>query len=832
MSQIYIASSRLTFHKPPSPELFDDILPMTQLYQHILALAFAVREINENPHILPNITLGFHIYNSNFIARWIYQASLAVLSRKGRFIPNYKCDVEDTPIAVIGGSNSDSCLQMATILCMYKMPQLIYGSSPMMKNNVQTLFSHWMFPDGTHQYNGILQLLLHFSWLWIGVVSQNDDAGERFVQNVLPLFAQRGICFDFIGRFPKLKFSGELSEMVADASETIRVVMGSTANVVVVHGEIHTILIIRTMLKIADMDDIPMHATSKVWIMTAQMEFTFFPIQRGWEIDFLHGALSLAVSSKELAGFQKFVQMRNPASERDDSFLRVFWEQAFICSFSNASLDKEHEESCTGEEKVDSLPGSVFEMSMTAQSYSVYNALYTVAHALHAMQCSTFKIRAMANGMKLDCLKQQIWLLQHFLRSISFNNSAGEEISFDRKGALVAGFDIINWVTFPNESFLRVKVGKMDPQIPQEKGLRIHNEAIVWPSNFNQTPPPSVCNENCHLGYSRTKKEGKPSCCYDCLPCPEGKITNQKDMDVCFECPWNQYPNHFQDGCLPKQITFLSYGEPLGIILSSLALSFSLLTALVLGIFLKYMDTPIVKANNWDLTYTLLISLLLSFLCVLLFIGQPGALTCLLRQTAFGMIFSVAVSCILAKTIIVVLAFMATKPGSKMRRWVGKPLSNTIVLSCFLIQATICTVWLATSPPFPDLDMHTMIQEMVLLCNEGSVLMFYFVLGYMGFLASVSFIVAFLARRLPDRFNEAKFITFSMLVFCSVWLSFVPTYLSTKGKYMVAVEIFSILASSLGLLGCIFFPKCYIILLRPELNTKGQLIRKTKNQSS
>nr|XP_034992783.1 vomeronasal type-2 receptor 26-like [Zootoca vivipara] len=831
MSQIYIASSILTFRKPPSPELFDDMLPMTQLYQHILALAFAVREINESPHILPNDTLGFHIYNSHFIARWIYQASLAVLSRKGRFVPNYKCDVEDTPIAVIGGSNSDSCLQMATILHMYKMPQLIYGSSPMMEHSVQTLFSHWIFPDGTHQYNGILQLLLQFGWMWIGVVSQNDDAGERFVQNVLPMFAQKGICFDFIGRFPKLKFSGEFHEMVADGSETIRVITESTANAVVVNGEIDTIMVLRMMPKVAEIHDIAMHATSKVWIMTAQMEFTSIPFQRGWEIDFLHGALSLAVSSKELAGFQKFVQMRNPASEREDGFLRIFWEQAFICSFSNTSLDKEHEESCTGEEKVDSLPGSVFEMSMTAQSYSVYNALFTVAHALHAMQYSRFKIRAMANRMTLDYLKQRPWQLQHFLRSVSFNNSAGEEISFDQKGALVAGFDIINWVTFPNESFLRVKVGKVDPQIPQEKGFRIHDDAIIWPSSFNQTPPPSVCNENCHLGYSRTKKEGKPACCYDCLPCPEGKISNQKDMDDCFECPGDQYPNHFQDGCLPKQITFLSYGEPLGIILTTLSLSFSLLTALVLGIFLKHMDTPIVKANNRNLTYTLLISLLLSFLCVLLFIGQPEALACLLRQTAFGMIFSVAVSCILAKTTIVVLAFMATKPGSTMRRWVGKPLSNSIVLSCILIQATICTVWLATSPPFPDLDMLTMIKETVLLCNEGSVLMFYCVLGYMGFLASVSFVVAFLARRLPDSFNEAKFITFSMLVFCSVWLSFVPTYLSTKGKYMVAVEIFSILASSLGLLGCIFSPKCYIILLRPELNTKGQLIRINKESA-
>ncbi|XP_042549561.1 vomeronasal type-2 receptor 116-like [Dipodomys spectabilis] len=467
------------------------------------------------------------------------------------------------------------------------------------------------------------------------------------------------------------------------------------------------------------------------------------------------------------------------------------------------------------------------------ENYNIYNAVYALAHALHQMFLCHMEEPLGHNGQSRAFLSSQ---LHPFLKKIQFTNPVGDQVVLNEERKLEAEYDIKSFWNFPEGLGQRVKVGEFSPSRPYGQQLILFENLIEWPIGITKTPQ-SVCTENCGSGYRKASVEGNATCCFDCILCPENEISNadsdshsSSDMEPCVRCADHQFANTQRNHCLMKTEAFLAYEDPLGLSLVCAALCCSALTAAVLGGFIKHQDTPIVKANNRALSYILLISLTCCFLCSLLFLGRPNTATCILQHTTFAVVFTVAVSTVPAKIITVLLAFTLTDPGRSMRLWLLSGAPNLIITICTLIQVTLCGLWLGISPPFVDIDAHSEHGHIIILCNMSSLTAFFSVLGYLGALALASFTVAFLVRNLPDTFNEAKFLTFSMLMFCSMWLTFLPVYHSTKVKVMVAVEVF-ILASSGGLLSCIFAPKCYIVLIRPERNSLHRYRERTTERN-
>uniref|UniRef100_A0A8C1RC32 G-protein coupled receptors family 3 profile domain-containing protein n=1 Tax=Cyprinus carpio TaxID=7962 RepID=A0A8C1RC32_CYPCA len=483
---------------------------------------------------------------------------------------------------------------------------------------------------------------------------------------------------------------------------------------------------------------------------------------------FLGGSLGFAVRKINIEGFSDYV-------------IKEFWDTAFPCSQTERN-SSQYALNCSGYQ--DLLPLKNYNEDVPEQRYAsnVYKAVYAVAHSVHSL---------------LNCREQK-----------------GCE-----KGLTIQPQQVSNQFN---------PVGYYDASLPPDQRFVLNTENIIWVGG--QLGPRSVCSESCPPGTRKATQKGKPVCCYDCIPCAEGEISNETGNLQ--QCPGEYWSNAEKNKCILKAVEFLSFTEVMSIVLVFFSMIGAGLTVLVAILFYIKKDTPIVKANNSELSFLLLFSLTLCFLCSLTFIGRPTEWSCMLRHTAFGITFVLCISCVLGKTIVVLMAFKATLPGSNVMKWFGPAQQRLSVLAFTLIQVLICVLWLTISPPFPHKNTKYYQEKIILECHLGSIIGFSSVLGYIGLLAILCFILAFLARTLPDNFNEAKFITFSMLIFCAVWITFIPAYVSSPGKFTVAVEIFAIVASSFGLLLCNFVPKCLIILFKPEQNTKQHMMGKASTKSN
>ncbi|XP_043911522.1 extracellular calcium-sensing receptor-like [Protopterus annectens] len=626
------------------------------------------------------------------------------------------------------------------------------------------------------QNTALASLVELFNWTWVGLLTEDSDSGDVSSQEILSEIENTGGC---------IAFEQKISVLYSEEKfiEIIDVIQSSSVNVIIINSdEVHT----KVLLDYLYMQN----ATGKVLVLSALCIITpgLFT-KETWRL--LNGAIGIIPYSTKPPGFDEFLSHLKPLTSPENIFLKAFWEKAFNCKWSvNGDPDihptvNVKEELCTGEELIEDHITALFELNDLSYTYHTFIAVYALAHALDNLASCTPGKGPFANQSCATVHDVQPWQVLHYVRNVKFTTVTGDYIFFDEEGDAISMFHIINVQILSDENFEFVKIGQINPLAPLGEEIYINMTAFVWNDEYNQ-----------------------------------------EDTSDCSNCPKDQWPSENHERCIPKSIEFLKYEEFLGALLATIAIFFCCVTVVIICIFTKYINTPVVKANNRGLSYLLLLTIMLCFICSFIFIGRPTKVTCMLRQTVFGIVFSISVSAVLAKTITVVIAFKASRPNSKLKKWMGPKIPFSFVFFCSLFQVIICFVWLLLYTPYPEYTTETDLSVMIFECNEGQDIFLYCMLGYLGILAFLTLTVSFLARALPNSFNEAKYITFSMIVFVIVWLSFIPAYLSTQGKYMVAVEIFAILSSSAGLLSCIFFTKCYIIILRPDLNTKKYLMAK------
>uniref|UniRef100_A0A3B5LTK4 Olfactory receptor C family, x3 n=1 Tax=Xiphophorus couchianus TaxID=32473 RepID=A0A3B5LTK4_9TELE len=794
-------------YSPVSSPLTYNVKPITSTYNYARALrwmqtmTFAIKEINERTDLLPRLKLGFHIRDSCDDIPVSLKASLLLANGQPEGLKGNAGQDEATGLGcetvnrtvssvIIGDAGSGVSMALLRSLGSFHIPLVSYFASCSCLSN-QREFPTFMrtMPSDAFQIKALAQLVLYFGWTWVGVIGVESDYARFAIQLFLQESVRYGVCAAYTHFYP-VGLSHQAIEKLLNVIQ-------------VCYAEMQDIL--REMQR--------RNLTGFQWIASEAWATS----KSLWEnsANLLKGTLGFAIQrAAVIPGLQQHLAALTPSAIHRIAFLAEFWEETFNCRLNGSANAHNHglgsQQSrmpCKGTEVLHDVYSPYSDVTQLRVSYNVYKAVYLVAYALQDMSNCKAGEGPFVKNTCADPKNFKPWQLLHYMKLANFS-TLGEEVNFDKNGDPIAYYDLMNWQTGPDGSLDLVKVGFYDASFPAGSSLVINGSVIMWP--VGKQALRSVCSSSCPPGSRIARRKGEPICCYDCVPCAEGEFSNTTARDL----------------CIPKRVEYLSYHEFMGVLLCAASVLGAGVSLVIIAIFYTYKDTALVRANNMELSFLLLVFLTICFLVGLLFLGKPSEWLCRIRYPAFGISFALCLSCLLAKTVVVLMAFRSRLPGSPVMKWFGTKQQRASVLLGTTVQVIVCFIWLLTSPPHANHNKDYHSSTIIVECATGSEVGFWLVLGYIGVLACMCLVLAFMARKLPDNFNEAKFITFSILIFFAVWVTFIPVYMSTGGKYIVAVHVFAILASAFGLLLCIFAPKCYIILLKPEKNSKKFLMQR------
>uniref|UniRef100_A0A8W4FHM2 Parathyroid cell calcium-sensing receptor n=1 Tax=Sus scrofa TaxID=9823 RepID=A0A8W4FHM2_PIG len=722
-------------------------------FRWLKTMIHTIKEINERKDILPNITLGYQIFDISFTISKSVEAAL----------PNFRNSTRAMLAGIVGAGGSS--LLVAASRAGYASTCSILSDKYQFPSYLRTVASNKI------QSEAVVQLIQHFGWVWIGTIAADDDYGKYGVKNFKEKIESVNLCVAFSKTVPKVYSNGKCKKVIVLYASDI---------------DLTPFVLDMVYHNITDRTWI----ASEAWITSALIaKPEYFP--------YFGGSIGFAIPRADIPGIKEFLYDVHPGKDPNDVLTIEFWQTAFNCTWPNSSVpyNTDHRVNMT-EKKLEDLKNNTYlDVSQLGITNNVKQAMYSMAIALDRLsRCEE------GNGPYIPgntCL-------MYYLKTLTFTTHNGMRIEIGDNGDVAGYYDILNWQLDDNGEIAFMKVGEYIFTNSKFELVMIKNATIFWNTESSELPY-SVCTDLCQPGTRKGIRHGEPIYCFDCIPCANGYVSREPGQRKCEQCGEDYWSNAQKSKCVLKEVEFLAYDEALVFTLVILSIFGALVVLAVTVVYVIYRHTPLVTANDWELSFLIQVSLVITLLSSMLFIGKPYNWYFMAHQVTLALGFSLCLSCILGKTTSLFLAYRISKLKTRLTS-ICPLYWKIIVLISVLVEIGICTAYLLLEPPRMYKNMESQNIKIILECNEGSIEFLCSIFGMYVFLALLCFLTTFVVHQLLDNYYEGKCIIFGMLVFFYC-------------KFKVAVEIFAILASSYGLLGCIFAPKCFIILVRPKMNT-------------
>lgn len=137
--------------------------------------------------------------------------------------------------------------------------------------------------------------------------------------------------------------------------------------------------------------------------------------------------------------------------------------------------------------------------------------------------------------------------------------------------------------------------------------------------------PESYCSRPCELGQAKIMRAGD-HCCWICKTCAPYEFL--PDEFNCRDCGIGRWPIQNKTSCFDLPQKYLRWDSIYSLMSLSIACLGIGLTIFVSIIFIKYLDTPVVKASGRELSFILLAGIAFCHLSTFVLLSKPTTFIC------------------------------------------------------------------------------------------------------------------------------------------------------------------------------------------------------------